>query len=195
MRFSIGCGMAIEFVGFSGDCRIFGEIRLDAGRLTDMLNAATSLTVRNALLESLDDGHTVEVEEVTVEREDLFAVVGTGPRGDEHRRVRTRPHRMQLELGPYLVLGQLHAFPGADPLSSVLRRAPMVPLTNATIAFSRAGEIQLVDAATLLVNRELTSWIKPTADEAIAFPDVPIRLPEAGTILAKDFTGFGGSVV
>jgi hypothetical protein len=182
----------IEFVGFAGDCVVTGRVLLFADRLSDMLNHDEEFHVRDVLLDSLDDGHQVEIPEITVARSELFAVIGTGPRGIMERRQRTRPYRMQVSLGPYLVLGQLHTFPGADPLASVLRRSPMVPLTNATIAYTRAGEVCARDAATLVVNRELAEWIRPTRDEAIAFPDVPILEPARGPSLAKDFTGMGG---
>ncbi len=181
--------MAIEFIAFAGDCRVFGRLQLEAERLSDMLNESPEIVVRDVLLDSLEDGRVVEMEELTLLRDELYAVVGTGPRGNQARRVRTKSRRMQLEIGPYLVAGQLHAFPGADALGSVLRRGPMVPLTNATIAFRRAGEMQMLDAGTLVVNRELAAWIRPTVEEEqAAFPDVPVVSSSPGPHVAKDYT-------
>jgi hypothetical protein len=96
---------------------------------------------------------------------------------------------MQLGIGPYVVAGELHAEHGADPLHSVMVRRPMVPLTAATVAFTFAGEVQVVDADTVIVNRELVEWIVPTADEADHFPEVPVRTRFGAALKAKDLTG------
>jgi hypothetical protein len=164
----------IEFTGFSGDCLVYGRLHLTADRLTDELNAADSFRLEEVVLEDIGDGHTVEMPELIVDQSDLFAALATGPRGNESRRVRTRTVRMQLSLGPYIVLGNLHTHPGADPIVSVMRRSPMVPLTNATIAFARDGFVVARDAEALLVNRNLADQIRPTGDEAIYFPDAVV---------------------
>ncbi len=53
----------------------------------------------------------------------------------------------------------------------------MVPLTNATIAYTLAGSIVARDVGTAIVNRSLVEWIVPTADEAVSFPEVEVRTP------------------
>jgi len=164
----------IEFMGFSGDCIVYGHLELTADRLTDELNASDSFRLEGVSLEGLGDGHVVQLPELVVDQADLFAALATGPRGNEARRIRTRIVRMQLSLGPYIVLGNLHTHPGADPMISVMRRSPMVPLTNATIAFARDGFVVARDAEALLVNRNLADQIRPTGNEAIIFPDATI---------------------
>ena len=42
----------------------------------------------------------------------------------------------------------------------------MVPLTDATIAYVVGGILEVVDAPTLIVNRELASWYRE-ANEAV----------------------------
>jgi hypothetical protein len=69
-----------------------------------------------------------------------------------------------------------------------MKRDLMLPLTNATIAFTRAGAVVAQDVPALIINRELVAWISPTADEAEHFPGTPVRAPFAMS-LAKDFTG------
>ena len=184
--------MDIDFFAFAGDCRIAGTLDLEGERLTDMLNAHTSVVLRNVLLESLDDGHVVELPELELERGDLFAVEAGPPRGREGRRIRTRAHRLQVSLGPYVVLGSLHTYPGADPMSSLLRRGPMLPLTNATIVTIIDGRYEARDAETLIVNRELAEWIRPSSDEHLAFPNVPILAPAFGPESARDLAGIVG---
>jgi hypothetical protein len=58
-----------------------------------------------------------------------------------------------VEVGPYRVVGRVHGPQTADPFASVLRRAAWVPLTEATVAYSRGGEDVTDSLATLLVNR------------------------------------------
>lgn len=184
--------MEIEFVAYAGDCRIFTYLDLDGRRLTDLLNEAEEFTVRGVLLENLADGRLIEVPQATIRRDELFAAEGAGPRGEVHRRVRTRAHSLELQLGPYAVVGQAHAFPGADPLTAILRRGPgpMVPLTEATIAFTRAdGTLQVREVATLIVNREHADWIRPARADHRTVPSVPILEPAPGPNLAKDLTG------
>jgi hypothetical protein len=42
----------------------------------------------------------------------------------------------------------------------------MVPLTDATIAYVVAGVLEVVDAPTLIINRELAAWYRE-ADEVL----------------------------
>jgi hypothetical protein len=181
--------LPIEFNAFSGDCRIHGRLTLFGDRLTDMLNDQKQFRVSKVTLESLEDGHTLEVDSIVLERTDLLIAIATGPRGLGSRRIETDWVRMQLGIGPYVVAGELHAEHGADPLRSAAMRRPMVPLTAATVAFTSGGEIQVVDAETVIVNRELVEWIVPTADEADHFPEVPVRSRLDGVLKAKDYTG------
>jgi len=180
--------LPIDFVAFSGDCLIRARLTMFGDRLTDMLNAQPRYTLSKVHLESIEDGHVFEIDSLPIDRSDLHAVVATGPRGREKRRVALEPTRMQVGIGPYTILGQLHGQPGADPIVTVMKRDPMLPLTNATIAFTRAGAVIAQDVSALIINRELVEWIAPTADEAEHFPDTPVRSPFALS-LAKDFTG------
>ena len=177
-----------EFQGFAGDCTIAGRITMFGERLTDFLNGQERFLLHHVECESLEDGHKVPVDSISLERDDLLAIVGTGPRGSEKQRVRRDMQRMQLSLGPYIILGRLHVKPGLDPMKSVLQREPMIPLTNATIAYSVAGAIVVRDLGTLIVNRLQVDWITATAEEASIFPDATVRSPYTLN-LSKDFTG------
>ena len=96
--------------------------------------------------------------------------------------------RLQLSVGPYLVLGRIHLLPGQDPMQNVLQRDPMIPLTDATIAYTVAGTVVARDITTIIVNRHLVEWITATDDEASIFPDAVVRSPFSLN-LRKDFTG------
>lgn len=183
-----GIMQGVEFQGFGGDCTITGRITMFGERLTDFLNGQERFRLHHLEFESLDDGHKVSVDSISMERDDLLAIVGTGPRGSEKQRVRRDEQRMQLSIGPYIILGRLHVAPGQDPMRSVLQREPMIPLTNATVAYSVAGTIIARDIGTIIVNRLQVDWISTTADEASIFPDATVRSPYTLN-LSKDFTG------
>lgn len=177
--------MGIEFDGYAGDCRIYGRVASLGERLTDVLNAGDRVTVRDVRLQSLADGHVVEVPELMVELSELYAAVAHGPRGMRERRVRTDQHRIRLGLGPYVVLGDLHSPPETDPIADVLRRPTMVPLTNATITYQQNGRPDAEDVGTIIVNRMLTEWVAPVGGAEEAFPEARV----VRRLRLKDFTG------
>jgi len=178
----------VEFQGFAGDCTIAGRITMFGERLSDFLNGQERFLLHHVECESLEDGHKARVDSISLERDDLLAIVGTGPRGSEKQREHRDVQRMQLSIGPYTILGRLHVQPGRDPMASVLQREPMIPLTNATIAYSVSGAIVVRDLGTLIVNRRQVDWITATAEEASIFPDATFRSPYTLN-LSKDFTG------
>jgi hypothetical protein len=178
----------IDFLGFAGDCTISGKMTMFGDRLSDFLNGQERFRVHHVVLESLEDAHKVAIDSVSLERSDLFAVVATGPRGAEKQRVEVQTNRLQMAIGPYVILGRLHTKPGADALASVLKRQPMIPLTNVTIAYEMAGTFVTRDLGAIIVNRLLVEWISPTSEATTVFPDVTVRSPFAARML-KDFTG------
>ena len=94
----------VEFVGFAADCTITGKLTMFGERLTDFLNGQERFRVHHVECESLLDGHRVEVDSISVERNDLLAVMATGPRGSEKQRV-------SLQTEPAAGLGR----PVSDP--------------------------------------------------------------------------------
>jgi hypothetical protein len=181
----------IDFMAFAADCTVTGKMTMFGERLTDFLNGQERFRVHHLECESLEDGHRAAVDSLSLERNDLLAVVATGPRGNEKQRVTLQTNRLQVSIGPYLILGRIHASPGADAVSSVLKREPMVPLTNATIAYEVAGAIVTRDIQTIIVNRMLVEWISQADEAASVFPDAQVRSPFARQFL-KDFTSGSG---
>ena len=167
----------IDFVAYTSDERLSGRVRLDASRLSDMLNAHDEFVLVDALAERLPHGGSLVVSEILVRREELPLVHARGPRGDRTLRIPTEPHRIVLRAGRYLVAGRLHSGPGEDPLASLRARRPMVPLTYATIEFRRGGDIVREPTGTIVVNREHVDWVRigvPLPDGA-EVPWVPTR--------------------
>jgi len=177
----------VEFVAYAEDCLLSGHVRLDADRLTDLLNAHEEYVLVDALVESLADSHALEVKEVLVLRDELFLVHAVGPRGDPARRQRTRQHPIAMQLGPYHVRGYFHALPGTDPIAALRRRKAMVPITEAWVEYQSGSIRQRRRVSTVVVNREQLDWVVEAKDEEVELPDLPLDVP-AGP-LVKDFTG------
>ena len=152
-------GVDIDFTGFAGDCIIKGRFALGAKRLTDQLNLDPRIILEDVVLEGLD-GQRVTIPTFTIDRSELCAAVGSGPRGRRALRIATDKRRLQAQIGPYVVLGRYHGPHGATSLSAFTERDVMVPLTDATIAYMVGDILEVIDASTLIVNRELASWYR-----------------------------------
>ena len=143
----------VEIYAYAADCRLYGHVELGEGRWSDQLNTMQELHLRDARLEDLADGHVVAIPALTVAHDELCAVIASGPRGDERRRLNTRTARVEVEVGPYRVVGRVHGPPTGDPFASVLRRAAWLPLTEVTVTYRLGGQDMSDAVVTLLVNR------------------------------------------
>ena len=116
------------------------------------------------MLEGLGGGR-VRAASFTIERSELCAALATGPRGARILRVPTDERRLQAQIGPYSVLGRYHGPVGDTNLRSFSERDPMVPLTDATIAYVVDEILEVKDAPVLIVNRELAAWYRESDDD------------------------------
>jgi hypothetical protein len=152
--------MREQLVAWAEDCRVWGEVELEEGRLSDQINQGDLLTFHAARLESLDDGRRVAMDELEVERRDLHLVEVEGRQGDPSRRLRTIEELVELELGPFTVTGNLHRSPSAQPLAALSRWTRFVPVTSAVVQVTgRGGDPLRMDV--VLVNRERVSKSRP----------------------------------
>jgi len=177
----------VEFDAYAVDCRVYGQIELGEGRLSDQLDHTPELLVRDARLEDLADGHVVAAPELTIEREELCAVAVSGSRGDLARRLHTWTTRVEVEVGPYRVEGRVHGTPASQPLGLVLRRGAWVPLTEATVKYRRGADDVSEEVTTLLVNRHLMCSFRAVEEAGLELPWEAPREPKAAA------PGAGGS--
>jgi hypothetical protein len=154
----------IGFDAFAAGHRIHGWVRLEAGRLTDLLNAHSTVQLVNVLVENLETGASIAADEAVVHRDELVAVRASGPRGDPSRRSATVGHPMLVEAGPYLIGGHLHAAPGTDPLARVRGGDPMIPLTEAWIASRSGTDVVRRRLGTVIVNRHLVARFRAVTE-------------------------------
>ena len=94
-----------------------------------------------------------------LEREAIYAIEAPDPRGATARRVHTVRHRRGATVGPYTLLGLLHERPGVTPLGALRLRRPFVAFTEATIAYLCAGQVEMRDCETLIVNGRRVDWL------------------------------------
>ena len=151
--------MQESLVAYAGDCVLRGDVELGDGRLSDEVNERELLTFRTAILEALDDGHRVAMDELEVERRDLHVIEVNGRRGDPGRRMRTVEDRVVLEVGPFIVTGNLHRAPNTQPLASLARWSKFVPVTDAELQLGHDAPARHQDV--LLVNRDRISKSHP----------------------------------
>jgi hypothetical protein len=150
----------IRFAAYVANQRVFGWVRLDADRLTDLLNAHDELHLMDVELEGLPNGWPGTVDEIVIRIRDLVAVQATGPRGDAGRRRVTQSHPIAIQSGPYVIGGYLHVPPGMDPIASARARPPMIPLTDALVEFWAHGRREHQSTGTIIVNRDKADWIR-----------------------------------
>ncbi len=145
--------MREQLVAWAGDCVVRGDVSIGEGRLSDHVNQADLLTFFGATLEALEDGRTVTVDELDVERNELHIIEVDGHRGDPTRRLRTVTDRVWLQVGPFEITGNLHRSPSALPMASLARWVRFVPMTE--VEFRYAGrDMTPTQRGVVLVNRE-----------------------------------------
>ena len=174
----------VEFLGFAADCTISGKVTMFGERLTDFLNGQERFRVHHVECESLEDGHTVAVDSISVERTDLLAVMATGPRGSEKQRVSLQTNRLQVCIGPYLILGRLHVEARRGRRRERPPARPDDPVHERDDRLRGRRLDRRPRRLTLIVNRLLVDWISPTTETATLFPDVPVRSPFASRLHA-----------
>lgn len=158
--------MRESLVAWAEDCVLRGEVDLDEGRLSDVVNELDFLTFRAATLEALDDGRQVRVDELEVEHRDLHLIQVHGRRGDPDRRKRTVEERVVLEVGPFTVTGNLHRPPNTQSMAALSSWSRFVPVTDAVFRAGADAPERREDV--LLVNRERIARSWP-------LDDVPLR--------------------
>jgi len=164
-----------QLVAWAGDCVVRGVVELGDGRVSDQVNELDVVTFFDATLRALDDGHEVRLDELEVERQELHVISVHGRRGDPGRRLRTVEERVRVELGPFVITGNLHRPPNTTPLGSLGRWQKFVPMTDALLGFRDGGSVPVAEEV-VLVNRERISKAVPLSVVPI-YADEPAPPP------------------
>jgi hypothetical protein len=160
--------MREQLVAWAGDCVVRGSVDLGEGRISDQVNETEVITFYDATLQALDDGHEVVLDELEVGRDELHVIEVQGRRGDPGRRRRTVEERVTVEVGPFLVTGNLHRAPHTQSLAALQGWARFVPMTDAVVGLkSGTGDERYEEV--VLVNRERISKTEPHAVVPVFF--------------------------
>jgi hypothetical protein len=178
--------MQIPFTAYADDCTVTGEVAFTFDRLSDFLSATEEFEVGDVEFRALDDGRVVEAPSAAILRGDLCVVAASGPRGRPERRLWTRQYPVRVRIGPYTVLGYMHAPPTIDPLKTTDRRT-IVALTSSVVEYAIAGEPRRDPAEAVLVNRTKIEALEPATDADLGVA-AAIDLPKAVDKRAKDLT-------
>jgi hypothetical protein len=157
----------IRFVAYAREHRVFGWVRLEADRLTDLLNGCEELHLEDVEIASHGDGTTRTADEYVINRRELVAVHASGPAGDETLRLPTRLYPIALQAGDYLIGGHLHVVTQEEPMASLQQRPAMIPLTQAWIEHWSGDERRHRSTGTIIVNRDLADWIRPVTEREL----------------------------
>lgn len=179
--------MQIPFAAFAEDCTVAGEIDLPVGRLSDFLASTTEFEVGKPSFRALDDGRVVEGDTAAILRDDLCVVVATGPRGLPERRLWTRQHPVRARVGPYRIVGYLHAAPTIDPMHSTERRQ-IVALTDSVVEYAEAGRNIRISSDAVLVNCAKINLLENASDEDVGLAR-HVEHQTARDPRARDLTG------
>jgi hypothetical protein len=153
-----------SFEAFLPAQRLFGWVRLDADRLTDLLNTHDLIRLANVHVEEHRDGSTVAADETVIPRAEIIAVVASGPRGDAALRVPTRPHAVIVEAGDYRIGGHIHVPPGVEAMERWNGDGPMIPLTEAWLEYRQGGGQRRAAKTTVIVNRGSATDVEVLSD-------------------------------
>ena len=167
--------VTVDFRAYSADCILSGRSILDGDRLTDMLNDQDEYTLIGVTVERFDGGEDMTIEEIVVARDEIWLVDTGEPRGVDERRHRTAQQYVALKMGPFKVRGFFHGLPGTDPVTSIGRRKPMIPLTNVRIEYVMGGDEREALADVAIVNREKVEWLEAIEPDRAEFPEKPTR--------------------
>jgi len=154
--------MRVDFTAFAEDAVFTGSLELDADRLSDVIGDDAGVEIRDVVVVALDDGRTVTTSAVTISRTDFAAISAGGPRGDPARRVPTRRHSVRTRIGPYEIVGDVHAPGSAHTMMGLMGRR-IIPLTTATIRYQLGGRAVEQGADALLLNGDRVLWVEPAA--------------------------------
>lgn len=179
--------MKIPFAAYADDCTVTGGVALEMDRLSDFLASTTELEVEGAAFRALDDGRVVEAESAAVLVDDLCVIAATGPRGKAERRLWTRQFPVRVRVGPYTVVGYLHAPPTIDPFKSADRRM-ILPLTASVVEYTVRGELTRDRAEAVLVNRLRVDLLVQADETELGMASGP-EVSSPVDPRAKDMTG------
>jgi hypothetical protein len=148
-----------------------------SGPLRDALDGAGDLLIEMARWLPLDGSGEQPGGEISVAADDLLLVVSDEP---ESGPVHAQWHTIELDSGPYQVVGEMPTMPGFDPGRALARPSgEFVFLRDARIRLLAEAEGGEASAPNLLVNRYTVDRVKADLMLGFFFPGAEMVLTGA----------------
>jgi hypothetical protein len=160
--------MSIELQAYTTEGLLTGRVVAD-GRLIDLLTSFGSVVVENAALTPFDGPTRRSDGWLTVEVEELLAVVAPVETVVPFHAVW---HQLAVDVGPYRVRGELPSLPGFDPARALARPSGMFIMLGHSIVEARdSGKTGSVNPhGYLWLNRYAVDAVSSDLELSFFFP-------------------------
>ena len=156
---------------FEADRVVAGTLCGARDRISDTVNRVPSLHVADVTITDLASQSAVTVPALDVALEQVLLII-PGDQPATERRIWTRRRPVEIAVGGFAVLGELHGPAAADPLTNLHRRPTFVPLTDATIVVAATGA-SLAATPVVIVNTAAATSIRDGGHDRILRPVAP----------------------
>lgn len=149
---------------FADDAIAAATLHLAAPRLADLLHSDERIRTTSVAVRALADGHQLHLDQLDLERREILLAVPDDVRGDVSRRIATQAQTAHVRIGPFDVLGDIHAPARMDPFALAKRRA-WVAMTNVTVRWQSMGRERLLTYPVVLVNASRIADLRPAGNQ------------------------------
>jgi hypothetical protein len=143
---------------YTSDGMVLGLVAPEGERMSDILNRQRALLVHGARQTAY--GATADAEPTarisSYDSDQILLAMPPAHAGNPARRIHRKRHRVQLDVGPFRVMGTAHIPPGSTLDPYLLRtRTSFVAVTDAVVrfpddpTFERLAEVVLVNTAAI----------------------------------------------
>jgi hypothetical protein len=145
------------------------------GAVRDTLESSTSLVLTHASWQAMGTPSQPVAGELTIPVDELLIVIDDG---DPFIAIHAAWHAIRLEVGPYLLVGELPTLPGFDPGRALTRPSgEFVMLRDVRLGFLSMPD-QTIDVPHALVNRYGVDRVDADLMLGFFFPGAAMDLPE-----------------
>lgn len=173
--------MAVRVDAYTAEGIATGSVERP-GALRDTLETSTSLTLVRASWQAMGSPSGPVQSEMTLPIDDVLIVTSDD---DPFIAVHAAWHAVRLELGPYVLTGELPTLPGFDPGRALTRPSgEFIMLRDVCLGFLAVPE-QTIDVQHALVNRYGVDRVDADLMLGFYFPGAAMEMPAAGEATAS----------
>jgi len=153
------------------------------GSLREIVEGTTDVVLENVTWHPLDGGPPRAVGDFRLLPDDIHIAVSES---DDEGPVHAQWHDVTVDVGPYLVTGQMPTMPGFDPGRALARpTGEFVLLRDVQIALLSGDDRGSVRQRSALVNRYVVDRVEADLMLGFFFPGAEMVLTQGGEIVAS----------